>query len=320
MGWSIDQDRTHTLAMLEAMPETKVVSSIITADIAWFTGYYLIKKTKHIPSVVYAKITHKPIIAVATNDLQDNQKTFQSIKHKVSVWLTASQSNQKTLKSAGCKAVTVPFFVDPEIFKPNKELIEIPKKLQDKYILGSFQRDTEGADLVTPKWQKNPQLLVEIAKRLNPKKYAFLLAGPRRHYLIRQLDQLQFPYHYVGEYKYIEQNLDDVRHNTLTSQTISQLYQLTDTYLITSKSEGGPKAVYEAALCHTPIISTKVGVAPEYLHARCITKDDPNSFLKAIKSRQSSTQAIIDHNYQKVIEHMNQKHIMKQYRQALSLL
>ena len=39
-----------------------------------------------------------------------------------------------------------------------------------------------------------------------------------------------------------------------------------DLYLVTSRIEGGPQAIMEAAISKTPILSTDVGVASEILH------------------------------------------------------
>ena len=44
-----------------------------------------------------------------------------------------------------------------------------------------------------------------------------------------------------------------------------------DLYIVSSRKEGGPQAILEAAITKTPIISTDVGVASEIL--------DPNSIF-----------------------------------------
>jgi glycosyltransferase involved in cell wall biosynthesis len=48
-------------------------------------------------------------------------------------------------------------------------------------------------------------------------------------------------------------------------ETINELYNCLDLYIITSKYEGGPRSIIECALTKTPVISTRVGIAPDFL-------------------------------------------------------
>ena len=41
------------------------------------------------------------------------------------------------------------------------------------------------------------------------------------------------------------------------------MYQALDLYLITSRLEGGPKALLEALACGIPVVSTPVGMVPD---------------------------------------------------------
>ena len=51
---------------------------------------------------------------------------------------------------------------------------------------------------------------------------------------------------------------------------LNELYNVLDLYLVTSRIEGGPQAIMEAAISKTPILSTDVGVASEILHNKAI--------------------------------------------------
>ena len=42
---------------------------------------------------------------------------------------------------------------------------------------------------------------------------------------------------------------------------LNDLYNLLDLYIVSSRFEGGPFAIYECAITKTPIISTDVGIA-----------------------------------------------------------
>jgi glycosyltransferase involved in cell wall biosynthesis len=167
--------------------------------------------------------------------------------------------------------------VDEKVFrkidKSRKEistLLGIDFELvKDKFLFGSFQRDTLGADLKTPKWQKNPELLIEILSLL-PKKnrWLLILTGPRRHYIINECEKRGIPYYYYGRKP--APGVDDIGINTLDHERMALFYNLIDCYLVTSKSEGGPKAILEASFCNTLIFSTDVGLAPDILDSRCI--------------------------------------------------
>ena len=51
---------------------------------------------------------------------------------------------------------------------------------------------------------------------------------------------------------------------------LNELYNCLDLYIVSSRYEGGPQAIFECALTKTPIISTNVGVAPEVLSPNSI--------------------------------------------------
>jgi len=47
---------------------------------------------------------------------------------------------------------------------------------------------------------------------------------------------------------------------------VAHYFQLCDMYIISSREEGGPKAVLESMACGVPLISTKVGMAPDIIN------------------------------------------------------
>ncbi|MFQ5419145.1 MAG: glycosyltransferase, partial [Anaerolineae bacterium] len=68
---------------------------------------------------------------------------------------------------------------------------------------------------------------------------------------------------------------DDKTINLLSHETINQLYNLLDLYLVTSRSEGGPRAILEAAAANCKIISTPVGLAGDVLEQTAVYPDPP---------------------------------------------
>ena len=144
-----------------------------------------------------------------------------------------------------------PFWMNQFLWYEIENKKRLRKKLnllEDAYIVGSFQRDTEGHDLQSPKLEKGPDRLVDIIKKINDnKKVLVVLAGPRRQYVINRLRGLGIAY----------------KNFEFTDFTIlNELYNCLDLYIVSSRHEGGPQSIVECALTKTPIISTKVGIAP----------------------------------------------------------
>lgn len=142
-----------------------------------------------------------------------------------------------------------------------KERYDIPN---NRYIVGSFQRDTEGADLISPKLEKGPDLLVDALisiKQREPSLHV-ILAGWRRQYVMNRLNNEDI------SFSYFEKPLQRV---------INDLYQTLDLYPITSRYEGGPQALIECGLLNVPVISRHVGIADIVLNADAINDDVINA-------------------------------------------
>lgn len=130
----------------------------------------------------------------------------------------------------------------------------------DEFVVGSFQRDTEGSDLISPKLEKGPDLFCDAVIKLHSihHKTRVLLAGWRRQYVIARLEAASVPY------KYIERP---------SLPEINKLYNCLDAYFVASRYEGGPQAILECATIGVPVVSRDVGVATEILHPACIGDD-----------------------------------------------
>ena len=163
------------------------------------------------------------------------------------------------------KIVVVPLGVDLNLFfKLNdyeKQMLRREIGIPDNCIcIGSFQKDGAGwGEGLEPKGVKGPDVFVEVVEKLNRRYNIFvLLLGPARGYVKKELEKRKIPYKHV----YLKNYFDVARH-----------YRALDMYLITSREEGGPKAVLEAIASGIPLVSTKVGMAPE------VIKDGYNGFL-----------------------------------------
>jgi len=155
---------------------------------------------------------------------------------------------------------TFPFWTNSKMWKKEDKAVarKALKLPQNKFIIGSFQRDTEGSDLVSPKLEKGPDLLadkiIEIHKK-QEKEVHVLLGGWRRQYLINRLEKENVPFTYI---------------QLPNNQILNTMYNSLDLYMVTARYEGGPQAIVECGLTKTPIISTDVGLASELMSEKSV--------------------------------------------------
>jgi len=178
----------------------------------------------------------------------------------------------KNLKELGFdhnKIIVIPLGVDLSHFKifndTRREKIKEKYKIPDnKIIIGSFQKDGDGwGEGLNPKYVKGPDIFCEVVKKLaDDFNIHIFLTGPARGYVKKRMEEYNIPYTHI----FLENYLD-----------IVECYNVLDLYLITSRAEGGPKALLEGMATGVPIVSTKVGMAPE------IIKNGFNGYITKIE-------------------------------------
>lgn len=133
----------------------------------------------------------------------------------------------------------------------------------DKFIIGSMQRDTEGAGIergvYLPKLEKGPDLLADYIEHVQRTKDCHVvLGGWRRQYIIQRLQAAGIPYTYFERPKL---------------SVINDLYQTLDLYPVTARYEGGPQSLIECGLLNVPVVSRHVGIAEQVLPTSAIDDD-----------------------------------------------
>ncbi len=186
-----------------------------------------------------------------------DEKDFLKLDSFVDQYHVISKNTKQQLKKLTDKKITsIPFWVDKKKFFyiHNKETLRKNYGFENKdFLVGSFQRDTESKDLKSPKLIKGPDIFLNIVVEMykQNKNLKVVLAGKNRQYLILELEKHKIPFSY---------------YEMVDSKNLNELYNILDLYLVTSRIEGGPQAIMEAAISKTPILSTDVGVASEILH------------------------------------------------------
>jgi glycosyltransferase involved in cell wall biosynthesis len=157
----------------------------------------------------------------------------------------------------------VPYWANGEIWKKTNSDVELRRQYglpEDAYLVGSFQRDTEGHDLKSPKLEKGPDLLADamIAYHKKTNNSHIVLGGWRRQYVIGRLEAAGVPFTYFERPPQI---------------TLNDLYQTLDLYMVTARHEGGPQALIECGLLGVPVVSRSVGIAEQVLPDFAIADD-----------------------------------------------
>lgn len=134
----------------------------------------------------------------------------------------------------------------PESKRHARTHYDIP---QAAVVVGSFQKDGVGwGEGREPKLIKGPDIFlrsVERLKRQVPELFV-VLSGPSRGYVKEGLEKLGIPYRHFLLDHYPE---------------VGRLFQALDLYMVTSRQEGGPKAILESMASGVPIVTTRVGQA-----------------------------------------------------------
>lgn len=203
---------------------------------------------------------------------------FVDVYHSIS-----NKTTNQLSKYTNKKIITIPFWVNQNIWFEIKNKEQLRKKYSfsnQDYLIGSFQRDTEGFDLKSPKLSKGPDRFIEIIKELNDKEknLKVILSGKRRNYVIQNLKMLDISFEY---------------YEMSTFEKMNELYNILDLYIVASRFEGGPQSISECALTKTPVISTDVGIASDILSKESIF--DMNNFKNAKPNIEYAYKKILDY-------------------------
>jgi len=279
-NWVVDRFRKEWYASNISI-STKLINK---SDIVWIISPWTWRKiniNKLSNKKVICSIYHLDEGKFSKNDLNE----FNFRDKYVDIYHVISDNTKKQIeKLTDKRVISIPFWVNEKIWHQIDEKNKLREKFKldpEAFIVGSFQRDTEGKDLVSPKLSKGPDQFLKIVEKYkeNNKKVRVLLTGKRRNYIIENLERLEIPFNYFEMVSFKELN---------------ELYNCLDLYIVSSRYEGGPQAIMECAVTRTPIISTDVGIASEVLDRKSIFNMD--TFMKAEPN--------VDYAFKKVQEYL----------------
>jgi len=259
--WALVDDFNTTKKALSSFVE------FVSLDDAQVIHVTYIEGLREIPPV---KLQDKKIICHMIGEPYRYFKTpeYRFAMNMVDLWIAHSIQALNQLIELKMRVMYVPYIIDRSEFyyMSNRTKIDVfmdaNRIPQNTYLIGNFHRDTEGKDLITPKYMKGPDIFVEIVTELHHKNNIhIILAGPRRHWIRKELSHRNIPYTFIGNIV----SGDDISYNILSKSEMNILYNLIDMYVISSRTEGGPRTLLEAVSANCNVISTPVGIAKDLL-------------------------------------------------------
>ena len=190
---------------------------------------------------------------------------------------------EELVLSAGvdpARVFRIPIGIDIENFQPAdvERRVEARRALDlgaSAFVVGSFQKDGVGWDEgLEPKLIKGPDVLVAAleAVRARAPELVVLLTGPARGYVRNELDRIGVPYRHVF---------------ARSREELARAYHALDVYVVASRQEGGPKSVLEAMAAGVPLVTTRVGQAPE------LVEDEHNGLLVDVEDVKATADAVL---------------------------
>jgi glycosyltransferase involved in cell wall biosynthesis len=266
-NWSIDHDGRSITANL-----SDVSSVVVTTCRGIRNSIVHFGSANTFCSVSGPKFPHKSNRVIVTwFHISPDDKRVDFIPEAdkyVDLWHTSCNITRDKLIACGVpgeKITVIPLGVNLSAFgvptpqqKENiRSKLGIPK---EKIVVGSFQKDGNGwGEGLEPKLIKGPDIFCDVVERLSRRHDLFVvLTGPARGYVKRRLESsgISYSHHFLSE-------PDDV----------ALYYRALDLYIATGRCEGGPKSLAESLASGVPLVSTRVGMAPD------IITDGENGFL-----------------------------------------
>ena len=286
-GWSVDEDAEHLAATARRL-------GIEVAPSRWarFAGRQAVFHTSQFEAILPRWLDSSHSLGVAylhgrpgTPGMPEFDRCFEALRSRPErfgrIQVTHAEMHELAL-SAGIRSERVfriPLGIDLEQFTLGdparrawaREALGLPATA---FVVGSFQKDGVGwGEGLEPKLIKGPDTLVSVLERLHARlpELVVLLVGPARGYVRRELERVGIPYRHVL---------------AASRQEVARAYHALDAYLVTSRQEGGPKAVLESMAAGVPLVTTRVGQAQELVsHAGnglLVDVDDTEALVEAV--------------------------------------
>ncbi|MCP8310251.1 MAG: glycosyltransferase [Candidatus Methylarchaceae archaeon HK01M] len=303
-SWTLDDDLNLIRNALERKVEFTDLDHCEVVHSVWWEELLSIPKEKLVGKRIICHIPTEPAYYLTL-------PRHRLVMPMVGCWITRSNEANQQLISINISNKLIPYTIDIHTFQPlhvDDAQIQALRTRWDipdnSYLIGNFQSNMIGSDLVSPSLVKGLGIFAEIVRGVQRKgpDIHVVIAGPRRHWLRRKLDDLGIPFTFIGQA--IEE--DDMRENMLSREILNLLYNLIDLYLVTSRSEGDLQSIMEAASARCKIISLSMGLANDILDSACVYTS-PVDAIEFIERdiRENWIETKIENHYKRVHKRFN---------------
>ena len=267
-GWSVDEDAAHVAAAAR-----RLGVEVGPARWARFVERQAVFHTSQFEAVLPRWLDSSNWLGVAylhgrpgTPGMPEFDRCFDALRSRpkrfARIQVTHAEMHDLVLL-AGVppeRVFRIPLGIDIERFPLGEETARARAREafglpESAFVVGSFQKDGVGwGEGLEPKLIKGPDTLVAAVERLRARvpELVVLLTGPARGFVRRELEQRGIPYRHVVARSRAE---------------VARAYHAIDVYLVTSRQEGGPKAVLESMASGAPLVTTRVGQATEIVES-----------------------------------------------------
>lgn len=232
------------------------------ADIIWIIGINMDKILKLKTIDLGKKNIITTIHHIDWDKIDNFNKSFNILNEITTKFHVICQKVFNDLRKITTKPIVMSnFWINENVFFSilNKEELRNKYNIPvNAYCVGSFQRDTEGKDkCMKPKLSKGPDIFISIVSdmKIKQENLVVLLTGRRRNYIINELEKNSIKYLYFP---------------MVNSFELNELYNCLNLYIVSSRVEGGPRAIIECGIANVPLISTNVGIAELILDSSSI--------------------------------------------------
>jgi len=216
-SWVVDRFKSEFILFNKNI----ITKHIRFSDVVWIIAPWTWKIKD------FSKTKNKKIIYSMYHIEQDFlsqkiQKDFKIVDDNVDAYHVISKKVEKELRQFTDKKIYyAPFWINQNIFFNISNKINLKREFNipdNKFIIGSFQRDSEGHDVKKPKLIKGPDRFVKIIEYYNERKdIHIVLSGKRRNYVINELEIRNIPYTYI---------------EMASFEVLNKLYNILDLYIV----------------------------------------------------------------------------------------
>ena len=176
------------------------------ADIIWLLADWCWNQIH--PKLLKEKIVVASVHHIVPEKFGSNeQNEFRARDQLIDYYHVPCEKTREQIADHTDKPIWImPFWVNNQLwFKLPEDKKSLREKMRidpDCFLIGSFQRDTEGSDLISPKLEKGPDLFCDAVEQIadlqksKNREVSVILAGWRRQYVMSRLESSGIDFHY----------------------------------------------------------------------------------------------------------------------------